>query len=85
MLIRVSTSPCVVLRHASRLQCSVASSCARTPGGDCPSSDTPRIPLRAPTARKGERAGYFTLTMPPKPCGTTTTFPDAASFESVSM
>ena len=32
MLMRVSTSLCVVLREARRLQCSVASSCARTAG-----------------------------------------------------
>jgi hypothetical protein len=36
VVMRLSTSLCAVLRVASRLQRSVASSCARTPGGAPP-------------------------------------------------
>ena len=38
VVIRLRTSLCVVLRVASKLQCSVASSCARTAGGTPPGS-----------------------------------------------
>lgn len=63
MLIRVSTSLWVVLREASRPQCSVASSCARTDGGTSagapdglsPSMDMAQFsPITGISARKKE-------------------------------
>ena len=41
VVMRLSTSLCAVLRVASRLQCSVASSCARTAGSGEPASGSP--------------------------------------------